>query len=106
MKDHGHCQIILLSVLATFVDEITRILKVVMITFVHDDASIILACENIFSHSHGRDGHLKSWNCCEGRSEVVNSLTVPFLGFCQFCISPRGMLRCKLSFRPWLIHSI
>lgn len=41
MKDHGHCQIILLSVLATFVDEITRILKVVMITFVHDDASII-----------------------------------------------------------------
>lgn len=41
MKDHGHCQIILLSVLATFVDEITRILKVVMITFVHDDTSII-----------------------------------------------------------------
>ena len=41
MKDHGHCQIILLSVLATFVDEITRILKVVMITSVHDDASII-----------------------------------------------------------------
>jgi len=41
MKDSGHCQIILLSVLATFVDEITRILKVAMITFVTDDASIM-----------------------------------------------------------------
>lgn len=41
MKDNGHCQIILLSVLATFVDEITRILKVGMIAFVKDDASII-----------------------------------------------------------------
>lgn len=41
MKDNGHCQIVLLSVLATFVDEITRILKVAMITFVNDDASIM-----------------------------------------------------------------
>ena len=37
----ANCQIILLSVLATFVDEITRILKVAMITLGNDDASIM-----------------------------------------------------------------
>ena len=42
MKVNGHCQIILLSVLATFVDEITRILKVAMITFVNDASIMFL----------------------------------------------------------------
>ena len=41
MNVNGHCQLILLSVLATFVEEFTRILKVAMITFVSDDASIM-----------------------------------------------------------------
>ncbi|XP_067034225.1 guanine nucleotide-binding protein subunit beta-like protein 1 isoform X2 [Acropora muricata] len=40
--------------------------------------------------SHGRDGHLKIWQCCEGRSNVVDSVPAPFLGFCQFSCLRRG----------------
>lgn len=40
--------------------------------------------------SHGRDGYLQTWQCSEGRHEIVNSISAPFLGFCQFCIMSRG----------------
>lgn len=43
-----------------------------------------------YCYSHGRDGYVRTWQCSEGRSEVVNSMTAPFLGFCQFGILPRG----------------
>ena len=44
-----------------------------------------------YCYSHGRDGYVRTWQCSEGRAEVVNSMTAPFLGFCQFCILPRGI---------------
>jgi len=58
----------------------------------HDGKGILAAdfqpCGRVISH--GRDGYVRTWQCSEGRSEVVNSMTAPFLGFCQFGILPRG----------------
>jgi len=58
----------------------------------HDGHGILAAdfipCGKVISH--GRDGYLKTWLCCEGRSEAVNSVPASFLGFCQFGILPRG----------------
>ncbi|KAL9981044.1 hypothetical protein ACROYT_G009700 [Oculina patagonica] len=58
----------------------------------HDGHGILAAdfhpCGSIISH--GRDGYIKTWQCSEGRSEVVSSIAAPFLGFCQFCILSRG----------------
>ncbi|XP_078355260.1 guanine nucleotide-binding protein subunit beta-like protein 1, partial [Oculina patagonica] len=58
----------------------------------HDGQGILAAdfhpCGSIISH--GRDGYIKTWQCSEGRSEVVSSIAAPFLGFCQFCILSRG----------------
>ncbi|RMX47933.1 hypothetical protein pdam_00005379 [Pocillopora damicornis] len=58
----------------------------------HDGHAILAAdfhpCGNVISH--GRDGYLRIWQCSEGRKEVVNSITAPFLGFCQFCVLLRG----------------
>ncbi|XP_020619135.1 guanine nucleotide-binding protein subunit beta-like protein 1 isoform X2 [Orbicella faveolata] len=58
----------------------------------HDGQGILAAdfhpCGRVISH--GRDGYVRTWQCSEGRAEVVNSITAPFLGFCQFCILPRG----------------
>ncbi|KAK2574149.1 Guanine nucleotide-binding protein subunit beta-like protein 1 [Acropora cervicornis] len=47
--------------------------------------------------SHGRDGHLKIWQCCEGRSDVVDSVPAPFLGFCQFSCLRRGKIQVHLD---------
>ncbi|KAJ7333847.1 Guanine nucleotide binding protein (G protein), beta polypeptide 1-like [Desmophyllum pertusum] len=58
----------------------------------HDGHSILAAdfrpCGKVISH--GRDGYVRTWECSEGRSEVVSSLPAPFLGFCKFCILSRG----------------